>query len=184
MHQVIKLLDEFHCLQVLASPISVGYPFTRITRVVEVQHRGHRIHPQSIKVVFIEPEQGGSNEEVAHFVTTEVEDQGTPVLVFTQTRVFMFIERSAIKSCQTETILGEVRRHPVQIDANTLLMTIIDKVTEIIGSAETTGGGKIAHRLVAPGTIKGVFGHRQQLQMGKAQLLAMRYQSMRHLTIV
>ena len=39
----VHLLEECHSVEVLAASVDVGSPLARFTRVVEVEHRGHRV---------------------------------------------------------------------------------------------------------------------------------------------
>ena len=63
-------------------------------------------------------------------------------------------------------------------------MTVIDKITEVIRVAETAGRRKITGRLIAPGTVKRVFGDRQQFNMRETCLLDIVHQPFGQLTIV
>lgn len=80
-------------------------------------------------------------------------------------------------------ILGEVAGNPVHNDPNAVGMALIDKVHEVFGGAVAGGDGIIARDLVAPGAIEGVLGHRQQLDVGKAQFLHVGNQPCRQFSI-
>ncbi len=53
----VHLLQEVDRLQVFAPALLVGYPLALLARVIEVEHRGHRIDPQPVDVIFFRPEQ-------------------------------------------------------------------------------------------------------------------------------
>ena len=63
-----------------APPYFIGDPLPILTAVVEVEHRGHRIHPNAVDMVLVEPEQRIGHQEVAHLVAAIVEHQGAPLL--------------------------------------------------------------------------------------------------------
>src|SRR5258706_10325434 len=104
----------------LSTTILVGNPFAGFTQVVEVEHGRNRIDTQTIDMIFSEPEQGIGYEKIAHFTATIVKDVGTPFLVFPFARIGIFIEVSAVKVTQGVPILGEMRGHPVEKNADTL----------------------------------------------------------------
>ena len=58
-------------------------------------------------------------------------------------------------------VARKVCRYPVKQDANAVLMTVVNKETEIIRLPEAAGWCEIAGRLVTPGGIKRVLGDRQ-----------------------
>ena len=49
-------------------PNSLGIHSPFFAAVVEVDHRGHGVNAQAVDVIFVEPEQGVREQEVAHFV--------------------------------------------------------------------------------------------------------------------
>ena len=120
---------------------------------------------------FLQPEEGVAEQEVAHLVAAEVEDLGAPVLVLALARVGVLVEMGAVEETQAVRIAWEVRRHPVEQDADAVLMAVIDEVHEVIGRAEAAGRRKIAGHLVAPRPVEGVLGDGQQFDVGVAHLL-------------
>ena len=69
-----------------------------------------------------------------------------------------------------------MRRNPVHDDADAMNVALIDEEAEIVGIAETAGGGVPAGHLIAPGAIKGMLRDWQQFNVGKSQLLNIRNQ--------
>ena len=63
--RIVEFLEELDGLEVFAAAEFVGDPFARLAAVVEIEHRGHGIDPQAVDVVFVEPEQGVREQEVA-----------------------------------------------------------------------------------------------------------------------
>src|ERR1035441_5474779 len=75
----IELADEINGLKVLAPAILVGNPLPRLARIIEVEHRGHRIDPQAVDMKAVAPEQRIGEQEIDHLVPAIVEDQGAPI---------------------------------------------------------------------------------------------------------
>ena len=65
MAELVEPLEEVDCLEVLVAAEDVGDPLARLARVVEVEHRGHRIDPEAVEVVAVEPEKRVAEQEVA-----------------------------------------------------------------------------------------------------------------------
>ena len=181
---LVELLEEIDRLQVLVAAEHVGDPLARLARVVEVKHRGHRIDPEAVEVVAVEPEQRVAEEEVAHLGTAVVEDLGAPVAVFAQPRVGVLVEMGAVEVPQAVQIVGEVRGDPVENHAEAVAMQVIDEVGEVVGRAMPGGRREIANRLVAPASVKRMLGDRQQLDVGELGVLEVRGQVVGQLAIV
>jgi len=77
----VEPLEEIDGGQILIAAVLVGQPLAGLARVIEIQDRGHGVHPQAVDVILLQPKQGVGDEEIAHFVAAEVEDQGAPVLL-------------------------------------------------------------------------------------------------------
>ena len=82
-------------------------------------------------MVFLQPEQGAGNEEVFHLVAAKVVDQGRPVQVLPQARVLVFIQGRAIEVGEAVGVFGEVGRNPVEDDADTVAVAVIDEPAEV-----------------------------------------------------
>jgi hypothetical protein len=65
-------------------------------------------------------------------------------------------------------ITREVARHPVEDDADALLVELVDQVHEALGRAEAAGGGEVAGGLVPPGAVERVLHDGEELDMGEA----------------
>jgi hypothetical protein len=86
------------------------------------------------------------------------------------TGIGVFVERIAVEATQTVFVGREMRRYPVDQHAQTGGMAGADELAEAGRAAVTGGGGVKPERLIAPGTVEGMFGNRQQLKMGEAQV--------------
>ena len=77
----------------------------------------------------------------------------------------------AVEVPQAVRVVGEVRGHPVEDDAEAVPVQRVDEVSEIIRRAEPRGGCEIAHRLVAPAPVERMLGDRHQLDVGELRVL-------------
>ena len=71
--------------------VDVGLPLAGLAAIVQVQHRGHRIHAQPVKVIVRQPEQGVAQQEAADLVAVVVKDQAAPVGVQAFARVLVLV---------------------------------------------------------------------------------------------
>src|SRR5690606_16407450 len=124
--------------------ITVGDPLARFAAVIEVEHRGHRIHTQPVEMILFEPEERTAQEKVAYLIAPKVENLCSPIAMFPLARVRVFIGVRAVKEAQPVGIAREVRRNPIQDHADIMLVAVIDKVFKLIGVAKAAGGGEIA----------------------------------------
>src|SRR3989339_750535 len=100
-----------------------------------------------------------------------IKNIAVPIGMVSLFRIGMLIEISSIKIDQAVLIIRKMRGNPVQDHSYPVLMKLIDQVHEVLGRAISGGGCKISHCLVAPGTIKWMFHHRQKFNMGESHLL-------------
>jgi hypothetical protein len=119
---------------------------------------------------FFQPVVGTGQQEVFHLVTAKIEYQGAPVRMLSPARIGVFVQSGAIELAQGVGIARKMRRHPVEDDANTPAMQVIDKEAKVVRRAKTTAGREISGRLVTPGHVQRVLGNRQQFHVGEAQL--------------
>jgi len=111
----IELAQKSNRFQVLAATVMIWNPFTGLAGIVEVKHRGHSIEPQSVHVIFVEPEQRAADEETADFIAAVVEDRASPIGVKALPRVGMLEQMCAIKVGQSVSVGGKMRRHQSRI---------------------------------------------------------------------
>ena len=166
----VQLLEEGDGLEVLLAAVDVLLPLAVAAVVVQVQHGRHRVHPQAVDVVLLQPVQSAGDQEALHFVHAEVEDHGAPFLVLAAAGVGVLIAGLAVEHIQAELVLGEVRGHPVHDDADAGVVHLVHKGHQVLGGAVAAGGGKVARHLVAPAAVEGVFHDGQQLDVGVAHL--------------
>ena len=166
----VHLLEELHGLEVLAAAVDVGRPLTGLPGVVEVEHRGDRVDAQAVDVELLQPVERVGDQEVAHLAAPEVEDVGAPVGVLAAGGVRVLVERRAVEAGQRELVLGEVRRDPVDDDADAGLVQAVDEVPEAVGVAEARRRGEVRRDLVAPRAPERVLHDRHELDVGEAEV--------------
>src|SRR5689334_15749745 len=150
MDDAVEMLEELNGLEVFTAAVTVRDPFASRPAVVAVKHGCHRIDAQSVDMIMLEPLKGAGDQKAFDLVATEIVDQCIPILVKTLTGVFVLIERRPVETRQTPDISREVRRHPVEDDADPGAMAAVDKVSKILWCAIAAGWRKQAERLVAP----------------------------------
>ncbi len=146
----VGLFEEVDGLKVLAAAVDVWVPLAGLAAVVEVQHRGYRVHAQRVDVVFVEPEAGVRHEEVADLVAAEIEYVGAPVRVLSAGRIRILVQRGSVEAAQGEGVLREMRGDPVHDHADAGLVHLFDKILEIVRSAKPRVDGVVAGDLVSP----------------------------------
>ena len=175
--------EEVDRLEVLPASLCVGEPLPRFARVVEVEHGGDRIHPQSVDVVLAQPVLGRREEEAPHLVPAVVEDEALPVGVEAQPWIGVLEEVCSVEIGQCELVGREVGRHPVEDHADAGAVELVDQPHESLRIAVATGRGEVAGRLIAPRPVEGVLHERQELHVGEAAALHMVDKRLRHLVV-
>ena len=129
---LVELPQEIHRLQVLVAAVLVGQPLAGVAGIIQIEHGSDGVDAQAVQVELLQPEEGAGEQEVLHLVPSEVEDQGPPVLVFAQPRVLVLVKGRAVIAGQGEGVAGEVGRHPVEEDADPLLVQVVDEPAEVV----------------------------------------------------
>src|SRR5262245_13418040 len=153
---LVELAEKLNGFYVFATAITIRNPLTRLPRVVAVEHGGNRIHADGIGVVLIQPEGRAAQQKTAHFVPAVVENVAVPVGMKPKPGIIVFIKMSAIEIGQSVLILRKVRWYPVEDDADSPLMQVIDQPHEILRRPIASAGREIRGCLIAPGAIKRV----------------------------
>lgn len=81
----------------------------------------------------LEPVQRVRDEEVPHLRVAEVEDERAPVLLLAAARVGVLVQRLAVELREREGVLREVRRDPVDDDADAGAVQRVDEELEVVG---------------------------------------------------
>src|SRR5437588_1163372 len=85
-------------------------------------------------------------------------------------RIGMLVEMRAVEIRKAMLIRREMRRHPVEYDADAVLMQDVDHVHQILRRAVTAGGCKKACDLITPRSIERMLHHRHQLDVREIHL--------------
>jgi hypothetical protein len=88
----------------------------------------------------------------------------------------VLVEMGPVEGHQAVLVGREVARHPVQNDADALVVTRLHEVLELGRRAVAAGRREEADRLIAPGPVEGMLGDRQELDVGEAHVLDIRDQ--------
>ena len=121
-------------------------------------------------MIFVQPEQGTAQQEAAHLISSVVKDVTRPIRVKSFTGVGVLVKMSAIEVSEPVLIGGEMRRHPVQDDADTMLVQDIHQIHEVLRCAIAACGSEVTGCLITPGAVKGVLHDGQELNMREPQL--------------
>ena len=158
--QRIELPQEVDGFEVLPAAVAIGLPLARLARVIQVEHGGHRVHPQAVQVKLLQPVVGAGQQEVLHLVAAVIENERPPVGVLAPARILVLIQGGAVKPGQGVGVSRKMRGHPIQDHPDAATVEVVDKKAEVIGAAETLGRSEITRGLVAPGVIERVLGDR------------------------
>ena len=183
MQRVIGLAQEPDGFEVLPSAVGIWQPLAGSSRVVQVEHRCHGVHPDPVGVELFRPVTCIRHEEVAHLIASVVEDVGAPVRVLASTRIGMLVQRRAVEARQRPIITWKVRGHPVEDHADAVLVQMIDEEAEIVGAAVASSRCVIAGDLVSPGAAKRMLHHRHQLDVRETHLVAVLREPLRDVPV-
>ena len=126
----VGIAQESDGFKVFMAAVLIRNPLAVFTRVVAVNHRSNRVNADTVKAETLYPVQGVALQEVFHFVSTEVVNQGVPVLVVAFARVGVFVQRGAVKLGQTVIVGREMADHPVEDNADALVVRSFNQCTQ------------------------------------------------------
>ena len=132
----------------------------------------------------IQPEERAAQQEAADLVPAVIEDEAFPVGMITLLRVGVLEEMRAVEITQAVLVVGKMRRHPVEDDANPLLVQIIDQVHQILGRAVPARRREVTGRLIPPGAEKRMLSQGQKLDVGEAHFSNVSRQWLGQLAII
>ena len=122
-------------------------------------------------MIFLNPEQSVTDQEILHFMFAVIKYLGTPVRMFSFSRICIFIQAGSVKLCQSEGISREMSRYPVENDSDLILVEIVYKELEVFRRSVTGSRSKIIGHLISPGSIKRMLCNSHKLHMGVSHLL-------------
>ncbi len=122
-------------------------------------------------MVALEPEQRVAHEEALHLVAAVVELVAVPVGLDPLTGVGVLVEVGAVEEGEAVRVAREVRRHPVEDDADAPLVQVVHEEHEVLRRSVARGGCVVPRDLVAPRSVERVLHHRHELHVGEAEPL-------------
>src|SRR5690348_15000917 len=70
----VHLFDESDGLEIFAAAELVGEPLAFLAGIIEVEHGSDGVYAEAVNVIFVEPEEGVGEEEIADFVASVIEN--------------------------------------------------------------------------------------------------------------
>ena len=110
-------------------PNAIGNPFAGRARIIEIEHRGDRVHAQTVDVVLVDPEKRVREQEILHFVAAVIEDERAPIGMRALARVGVLVEMRAVEKCQAVRVAREMRGRPIEDHAEPFLVAAVDEDT-------------------------------------------------------
>src|SRR5262249_10131134 len=156
----VEMAQEVDGFQMLAPAIDVGDPLAGGAAVVAIEHGGDSVDAQAVDVEMLQPMERARDQEALHLASPEIVDGSVPVLGETLARIEVLVEGSAVEARQTVRIGREMRRHPVEDEADAGAMQAVDEAPETLRRAVASGRREQAERLVAPRAAERMLGDR------------------------
>src|SRR2546429_5027833 len=82
----------------------------------------------------------------------------------------MLVERGAVEAAEPVRVVREMPGHPIEDHGEARAMTGVDEMQEIGRTAEAARRREHPGRLVAPRSVERMLHHRQELDMGEAEV--------------
>ena len=161
----------------------IGHPFAGGAAVIEIEHRGDRIDAQAVDAVPIEPEQRVGDQEVDGLGAAVIVDQRSPVEMPALQRIGVLVQRGTVETAEPVGIVGEMAGHPVEPDADSLVMAGLDQSREILRAAKAACRRKKPGRLITPRAVERMFADGKELDMGEAHVMNVGRQLLGQFTI-
>ena len=184
LHDGVQVLDHLDGLQVLLAAVHVGHPFAVLFPIVQIEHAGHRVHADAVRVELLHPEQGVGDQVIGDLGPAVVVDQCAPVGMAALSGIHMLVEAGAVKVGKPVGVPGEMGRNPVQDHADARLVELIHEIHEILRRAVPGRRRVVTDHLVSPGAVQGMLHDGHQLYVGVAHLLDIRNQLRRDLPVI
>ena len=147
------MFDQLDGFQILITTVHIGNPFPVLSAVIQIKHAGYRIHTDTVRMIFLHPEQCIGDQIVRYLGTTVIVDQGAPVRMTALSGILMLIKTGAVKCGQTVRIPWEMRRHPVKDHTDSRLMQFIHEEHKVLRCTVSGSRCIITDHLISPGSI-------------------------------
>src|SRR5262249_56696214 len=89
---------------------------------IEIEHGSDRIDAQTIGMIDVQPEQSAAEQKALHFLPSIVKHTGVPIGLDALAWVSVIIEVRAVKEAQPVSVVGKVRRHPIENHTNAVMV--------------------------------------------------------------
>ena len=180
----VQFPEEIDGLQVLMPAVDIGGPSAALPVIIQVQHRGHGVHPDTVHMALLQPEPRRGKQEALDLRPAVVKDPGAPGSVLPLIGIAVLVAAAAVEFIQAVGVLAEMGRHPVQDHGDAILMHMVHEPQKVLRRAEPRRGAEIPCTLIAPGHIQGMLQHRQQFNGGVAHFLDVGGQFLRQILII
>ena len=165
------MFEKFNRLEVLVVPVFICDPLSVLSAVVQIQHGGDGIHPQTVYMELLHPVKRIRKQEILHLRTAVVKDLGAPVRMLSLSRVRMLVYGIAVKICESLGIFRKMSGNPVQNDTDLVAMKIIHQILEICRRPVAGSRRIISCHLVSPGLIERMLGYAHKLDVSVSHVL-------------
>ena len=118
--------------------------------VAVIEHRGHAIEAEAVKLVLLQPELAVGQQEIQHGILAVIEAQRVPCRVFALAIAVEVQVARAVKAAQAlDLVLHRMGVHDVHDNGHAGGMGVIDEVFQLLRSAETRRGCIETRHMVA-----------------------------------
>ena len=93
-------------------------------------------------MIFVKPGSARCLSKIPHLISAVIEDVAFPVRVKPLLHIRVFIEVGAVIIDQSMLVRGKMGRHPIEDDANAVLVQIINEIHKILGRPYRLVGAK------------------------------------------
>ena len=128
----------------------IWQPLAILLAVVEIQHGCHSVHTKSVYMEFLDPEQSICREEVGNLIAAIVEYISAPVRMLSSSWIRMLIEWHSIETSKSVCIPREMCRYPIEDNADSLAVHVINEIHKIYGITISAGRCVVIGNLVSP----------------------------------
>ena len=168
----VQMFKKLNGLKIPVSSVLIGNPLSVFPAIIQVEHRRHRIHPKSVNMIKIIPVQSIRNQKVLYFRFSIIKNLCSPVRMFPEPRIRVFITRFPVELTQSVTVFRKMSRYPIQNHADAGLMQNIYHFHKSLRTAMSGGRRIVSRHLISPGTVKRMLQNAHQFYMRVSHVVA------------
>ena len=150
VHHVVGVTQQLHRFEVLIAAVDIRRPLAFLARVIEVQHRRHRVHAQAVHVKHIAPKARVGGDEILNLGSAVIKHRRTPIRMLAALGIRMLKKRRAIETHQRPVVLRKMRGHPIDEHANARLVQSVDEKLKILRRTVATARRVKSRNLISP----------------------------------